>query len=197
MKKQVRTQLPDNWTVQRDVYPHQGSLSLDFNYWISHTRVEADLLSEIIASLLSGKKSAALASAIKVNHLYLIAVSGLDHSELKAHLVQQEEQPAGSRLHFLSTASSMPSLLVQRSNPYSEEWFYNDVKSLNSFLLWPLIPRGKADLDSRNHSLTNLLQHFLVTVLVSLLLLTPTSSYCSHVLNECIRSRKIVAVASP
>eukprot|EP01039_Chlorochromonas_danica_P002989 gene2989-3259_t len=168
MKRSVRTltnptRLPDDWTIQRNVYPHQGSLPLDFNYWISHSRMEADLLSEIITSLLSGKKSAALASARKVNHLYLIAVSGLDHSELKAHLAQQEEQPAGgSRRHFLCTASSMPSLLVQRSNPYNEEWFYNDVKPLNSFLLWPLIPRGKADLHS--HSLVDLLHRFLVTV---------------------------------
>lgn len=119
----------------RNMVPWEGDVALDFNFWMRHTEIDSIAIAELITCLLENTKSPCLGSALDANSVVVLAVHSIDHAKLFAAL------PSCS---FLSSCSSMPSLLVHRDSVLSykpSNWFYNDVKSLGSLLFWPLVPR--------------------------------------------------------
>ncbi|RYH26725.1 hypothetical protein EON65_14050 [archaeon] len=139
----VPTTLPSDWQQHRDVNPVQRKVTLDFNYWMEARRLDIKGIHDVISSLVTGQKAACLGQALdNVENVVIVTVSEVNHEHLAAHM---------SSCSFLSSCSSVPTLLVERAdlpnlsaqNNTSPlyDWYYNDVKELNALLLWPYVPR--------------------------------------------------------
>ena len=137
-------QLTSDWQQHRDLNPVQRTFQLDFNYWMAVQRLDMKGVIEIVQSIALGEKATSTGSATDPANIAIVTISNIDHEALGDSL---------SLCPYLSSCSSMPTLLVEKAdlpnltsqgNP-QYDWFYNDVKELNSMLLWPHIPRSPVD----------------------------------------------------
>jgi hypothetical protein len=125
-----------NWWKQRNRYPYQSEegYPLDFNFWVTHSNLVDYHLVDIIESALFHGKPAGLGKvSAQPERVMIMTLNGVDSKDVIDDF---------SELEFLKNSTSVP-LLSVTTDQYQEStnnWFYNDVRSLSALLLWPKVP---------------------------------------------------------
>jgi hypothetical protein len=145
----IRDHINDIW--HPSLTPHQGTdslIDLSFNFWMHHRFISDSEIQELILSVLLGIQLPSFLECskqlFKANKIVLVALRGVSSMDLS-------ELMAANKLPFLSMCSTVPirhsitatrEELPQSSNimPPDMSWKCSDVASMNSLLLWPVVP---------------------------------------------------------
>jgi hypothetical protein len=133
--------LPEKqWSLLRHRYPCESlesKIELDFNFWIANRYVSNENTIDLLESFLFGKKPLSVQSEVQPSSVVCLFLQDFD-----PNLFTNSSQD----LQFLAKCTSVPMVsakidFAKESNPANttNPWFWNDVKTIPSFLLWPRI----------------------------------------------------------
>lgn len=126
----------ENWWKQRNKFPYQSEngYPLDFNFWVTHSNlVDYHLVDIIESALFQGKPHSLGKVSTQPERVMIMTLNGVDSKDVIDAIPE---------LAFLKNSTSVPILSVT-TDQYQEStnnWFYNDVRSLSALLLWPKVP---------------------------------------------------------